>query len=135
MASFISAAERALIKGCAEQGVGIEGLPGAPGFRFVPAGDMAGQEVEHCARSHYGQKYSQPVQHEGKPSNRGSIRGTVAKGFPKLKNWTVPSYSLAPQYNTPMRGDSAELTDARRSWHNGNAGPLREYLLEQKLNR
>jgi hypothetical protein len=116
MPSFISAAERALLKGCAEHGVGIEGLPGAPRFRFTPS--------ERSGNAYEGREAS-------KPSSRGSIPGHKAKGFPKLRNWSAPKLPLAPLYNAPMKGDDGALTEARRSWHNGNPAPLREYLADQ----
>ena len=129
MVSFIPAAQRQLIKDCAEHGCGIEGLVDAPNFRFTPAADMIGESATNVWGHEF--PYVAKPLHDGKPSSRGSVRGTVAKGFPKLKNWTVPSYSLAPNYNIPMNGDDPDLTDARRSWHRGNPDPLRVYLAEQ----
>lgn len=104
----ISAAERALIKGCAENGVGIENLGNGSTFRFIPAATK--QPNPHCA-----------------PSNRGSFTPPL-DGRPRYRTWSPASLSLNPQYKTPMRDDPPELTKARKAWAEGDATKLAAYL-------
>ena len=120
--SFISAAERALIKGCAEQGVGIDDLGNGSTFRFVP--------TEHGGDPYKGRR------DEG-PSGRGTLPGTVQPWFRKLKlrNYTPPSLSLAPMYGQPMKGDDGDLTAARRRYADGDPAPLRKWLAEDCARR
>lgn len=106
----IDAAERALIKGCAEQGVGIDDLGNGSTFRFVPA-ERAAKEINYA-----------------KPSSRGSTAAPCQPWARKLKNWKPARMSLDPMYNVPMAGDDIALTYARRRYHDGYPKPLRAYL-------
>ena len=117
----ISAAERALIKGCAENGVGIDYIGDhAPRFRFVPA-----------------KRSSDPYQgrEDSKPSSRGSTVTPCQPWAKKLKGWKPSRMSLDPMYGQPMRGDDCELTEARRCYANGNPAPLRAWLAEDCARR
>ena len=112
----ISAAERALIKGCAEHGVGIDDLGNGSTFRFVPA-------------------KPKPPSDYAKPSGRGSTATPCQPWAKKLKNWKPSRMSLDPMYTTPMAGDDCELTEARRRYANGNPAPLRAWLAEDCARR
>ena len=106
------AATKKMIASCAAQGVGIEGLPDAPRFRFVPTTRTADSFTgrEDCG-----------------PSGRGGH--VLGKSKPKhFKNWTPCRTSADPMYGQPMAGDDDALTEARASYAKGNPGPLREYL-------
>ena len=105
----IDAAERALIKGCAEQGVGIDDLGNGSTFRFVPA-----VKAEPSGSA--------------KPTSRGSTVSACQPWAKKLKNWRPARMSLDPMYNVPMAGDDDDLTYARRCYHRGQPEPLRAYL-------
>lgn len=100
---------KAVIASAAAHGAGIDYLPDAPRFRFVPNGPAA--------------------RDSGKPSTRGQF------SYPnrlKLKNWRPTPLSLAPQYDVAMAGDDYALTDARRAWAKGNPVPLRKWLAAQR---
>lgn len=102
------AAHRQLIKALVAGRVGCEPgtIPDAPRFRYIPPNTPA----ELCDMA---------------PSNRGSLPGA----WPwRLKNYRPEPLSCAPMYQVAMAGDPADLTDARRAWHNGDPGPLRELL-------
>lgn len=118
-AKHLSAADRrakAIIKACAATGAGIEFLPEAPGFKFVPA-----EKVTNSFKPKSDNDYSHRP-----PSGRGSI---TVKGNPlKLKNWSPSKLDANPMYSHPMRGDSRELTEARKAWARGDPKPLRKYL-------
>lgn len=99
------------IEACVATGAGIDFIEEAPSFRYqpIPAID---RELYH-----------------GPPSGRGSI--PCGRGNPlKLKNWAPSKLNANPQYDVPMKGDSAELTEARNAWAMGDPVPLREYLAE-----
>ncbi len=104
---------KAIISSCVTSGAGIEFLPDAPRFRYTPPDND-----------------NRPL-HNGKPSSRGTV-GTPTRF--KYKNFPTKGISLDPAYNTPMRGDSDELTKARKAWHNGNPKPLRDYLSNYSAN-
>ena len=117
----ISGAQRALIKSCVEHGAAIEGLDGkgadyGPRFRYTPA---------DVPRKLY----------KGKPSGRGSVKCADVKRGIKFRNWVPATISLDPNYNSPMKGDSPELTDARKAWHGGDPKPLRVYLASEAAER
>ena len=110
----IGAAERALIKGCAEQGVGIDDLGNGSTFRFVPF-ERAVAETDYA-----------------KPSGRGSTAAPCQPWARKLKNWKPPRLSLDPMYKVPMTGDDAALTRARFLYAQGYPAQLREWLARQR---
>lgn len=114
----LTAADRrakVIIEACVKSGAGIDQLEDAPNFRYTPA--------QFTVTSFKGRERC-------KPSGRGSV--SIGGNPLKLKTWTPSKLSLAPQYDVPMRGDSQELTDARREWLiYGDPGPLRELLAKQ----
>jgi hypothetical protein len=111
-----------IIAACVESGAGIDFLPGAPRFRYVP------REREG------GDSFTPDDLYSGLPSKRGSI--ACGKGNPlKLKNWNPSRLDANPMYHVPMAGDSKALTEARRAWSEGNPNPLRQYLAGEAKRR
>lgn len=106
----ISAAERALIKSCAENGVGIENLGNGSTFRFMP---KAKGSNAYAA-----------------PSGRGTYAPSCKPGClcRKMRTWKPARLSLSPQYTIAMAGDPSELTKARADWAKGDATKLIQYL-------
>jgi hypothetical protein len=112
------AATKKMIASCAAQGVGIDGIEGAPSFRFIPAESKAPP-----SSFSNGDEY-------GEPSKRGSI--ACGKPKPKhIKNWNPSRLSVEPQYNVSMAGDDHRLTQARRDYAMGKPAKLRAYLAAQ----
>ncbi len=113
MKSAVSAAERAMIKGCAQSGVEIVSLGNGSTFRFTPS--ALAKKPDDCG-----------------PSKRTltSKRKPWAKGF---KTWKPASLEYgAYDMCIPMRGDSAELTEARKAYGEGDPQPLRDWLAANK---
>jgi hypothetical protein len=104
-------ATKKLIASCAANGAGIEGLPDAPSFRFIPVAQA-----------------ERPLEY-GPPSARGTV--ACGKSKPKgIRNWNPVRLSLDPNYQLPMAGDHPDLTEARKAWAKGDPKPLREWLAE-----
>jgi hypothetical protein len=122
------AATKKLIASCAATGVGIEGIEGAPNFRFVPRDMMPRSEFDSSPPPKARDSF------EGYDNTGPSKRGSIACGRAKpknIRNWTPARLSLDCNYWVRMAGDDGELTDARRCYSEGNPGPLREWLKAQ----
>ncbi|PYJ10787.1 MAG: hypothetical protein DMF06_05120 [Verrucomicrobia bacterium] len=116
------AANKKLIASCAASLVGIEGLEGAPRFRFVPAEPTPGTVDSFVGRD------------KGGPSNRGSY--LCGKAKPRnIRNWNPVRTSLNPQYEVRMSGDDWPLTRARKAYAEGDAEPLQNWLRAQAAAR
>lgn len=115
------AANIKVIASCADNGVGIDALEGAPNFRFTPIADIRPDLVAGQDSFTNGASY-------GGPLKRGSV-SVSCKPKPKgIRNWNPARHSLDPHYEIAMAGDDSELTKARRAYAKGNPELLRKWL-------
>jgi antitoxin (DNA-binding transcriptional repressor) of toxin-antitoxin stability system/DNA-binding transcriptional regulator YiaG len=113
-------AQKALIRACMEAGVGIEFLDDhAPAFRLVPPPET---ERDREAKAEH-----------AKPSKRATAKVKCAnRACPchKSKWFKHRHIEQGADYRTPMAGDDAALTKARKAYNDGNPVPLRAYLAD-----
>lgn len=110
------AANKKLIAACAVAGVGMDGIEGAPNFRFTPVEPKAGTD-----------SFTNGAKHGG-PLKRGSVSVSCKPKPRNIRNWNPARHSLDPHYDIAMAGDDSALTKARRAYADGNPEPLRAWL-------
>ncbi|WP_152569507.1 MULTISPECIES: helix-turn-helix domain-containing protein [Sphingomonas] len=116
--------QKALIRSCMLDGVGIEGLDDMPAFRFVPPAETARFKEGQSA-------YAKPSR-RSYAAHKCRNRGCACH---KSKWYRHAPMTLAGDYLVPMAGDDCDLSDARKAYHNGEPQPLRDWHLEAATER